>query len=225
MNPPAPHFLLYAEAAQAADNAGPDGRWRFSLRLPGGDTSIEAGDHEPDASPERLELLAVVRGLEALDTPSQVTLVSGSRHIRRGLEFGLSQWRENDWQWERYGRMTPVKNGDLWRRVDRLLGIHSVECRPAAVRTTDDLAAPPEAKCKTTSGGRRLRIDAAEPARMLKQGARNPKSETNAKAKRRKFQNKKRFRNLNFGFSNLSRISNFVLRILGWWNTTDLNET
>ena len=110
MSVTAPHFLLYAEAAQAADCAASNaGRWRFVLQLPGGETSLEAADEEPEAGSERLELLAVIRGLEALEAPSRVTLLSGSRQIRRGLEFGLSQWRENDWQWERYGRMTPME--------------------------------------------------------------------------------------------------------------------
>src|SRR5262245_37720047 len=67
MTASAPHFLLYAEAAQAADCAACDaGHWRFVLRLPGGETSLEAGDDEPEATAERLELLAVVRGLESL---------------------------------------------------------------------------------------------------------------------------------------------------------------
>src|SRR4051812_23330141 len=122
MNVPAPHFLLYAEAAAPAqcaigasvarrrgessagsrcdENGDFGGRWRFVLRTPGGDTSLEAADDEPEATSERLELLAVVRGLEALDEPSHVTLVTGSRYLRRGLEYGLAQWRENDWQWE-----------------------------------------------------------------------------------------------------------------------------
>lgn len=215
MNLPAPHFLLYAEAAQPADDAGRDGGWRFSLRLPGGETSLEADDQEPDASPERLELLAVVRGLEALDRPSRVTLVSGSRQIRRGLEHGLSQWRESDWQWERYGRMAPVKDSDLWQRLDRLLEIHSVECRPAAVRTTDDLAAPPAVRRKTAPG-RRLRIDAAELSRRSRHETRTPKSETNSKFKCRNAQNRGRFREMMFRLSSLFRISNVVLRILRW---------
>src|SRR4029079_19036769 len=96
MSVSAPHFLLYAEAATHADSAVCDaGRWRFVLQLPNGETSLEAADEEHDATPERLELLAVVRGLEALGQPSRVTLLSGSRAIRRGLEHGLAQWREN----------------------------------------------------------------------------------------------------------------------------------
>jgi len=154
MSVPAPHFLLYAEAAQATDCADGSCRWRFVLRSPGGETSLEAADEEPAAGPERLELLAVVRGLEALAQPSRVTLLSGSRQLRRGLEFGLSQWRENDWQWERYGRMTAIKNGDLWRRLDRLLDIHKIECGPARLEKADDLA-----PARVSIGQRRLRID------------------------------------------------------------------
>jgi ribonuclease HI len=222
----APHFLLYAEAAQALAaahggrresvaeaTAADSGRWRFVLKAPGGQTSLEATDEEPTAGPERLELLAVIRGLEALESPSRVTLVTGSRQLRRGLEFALAQWRENDWQWERYGRMTPVKNSDLWRRLDRLLEIHRVECRPAAMPSTDDLAPPPVVTHQLTARGRRLRIDSAQPASGKSEmgppriGAKSPRRSRNVQSKRR-------FESSNFLVSNLFRISDFVLRIL-----------
>jgi ribonuclease HI len=202
MKVPAPHFLLYAEAAQAADFADCEApRWRFVLRLPGGETSLEAADEEPEAGPERLELLAVVRGLESLEGPSRVTLMTLSRQIRRGLESGLAQWRENDWQWERYGRLTPVKNGDLWRRLDRLLEIHAIECRPAGGAVADDLSnpAPPVAspaaretlvKTKRTRSGRVVRVDAGHEAG--KSEFQKSKIETNSKSKTRNSRNDKR---------------------------------
>ena len=160
MSVPAPHFLLYSQAALASRDDSPAGRWKFVLRKPGSDESLEAADEEPEASPERLELLAVIRGLEALDERSRVTLVAPSRYLQRGLEFGLSQWRENDWQWERYGRMTAVKNSDLWQRLARLVEIHTVQCRPVRLNQADDLAAPPAAQTTRNIRGRRLRIDA-----------------------------------------------------------------
>jgi len=86
-------------------------------------------DEETAACGERLELLAVVRGLEALDGPTRVTLVTKSRYVSRGIRSGLAEWRANDWQWERFGRIVPVKDHDLWQRVDRALLFHAVDCQ------------------------------------------------------------------------------------------------
>ena len=68
-------------------------------------------------------------GLEALEQPSRVTLVTSSRYVSRGLRFGLEEWRSNGWRWERDGRPVPIKNGDLWQRVDWALKFHRVRCR------------------------------------------------------------------------------------------------
>src|SRR5262245_62236157 len=179
MNVPAPHFLLYAEAGRPpSGEATESGAWRFVLSLPGGEKSLEAADEEPEATPQRLELLAVVRGLESLSQPSRVTLLTGSRYLRRGLDFGIPQWRENDWQWERYGRMAPVKNSDLWQRLDRLLAIHELECKPTRLDKTDDLAPPRKVvELPTTErGGRVVRIDAGHGA--TKHQISNLKSQT-----------------------------------------------
>jgi ribonuclease HI len=189
MTVPAPHFHLYAEAAQTAEpTAAGSGRWRFVLRQPCGESTLEAADDEPAASQERLELLAIVRGLEALDQPSRVTLKSCSRQISRGLQFGLPQWREDDWQWERYGRMTPVKNGDLWQRLDRLLEIHVVQCRPLQLDKADDLAAPRRTapSCELPPRKHRrcvLRVDDAHGA--AKHQIASTKSQTISKSKTR----------------------------------------
>jgi len=88
-----------------------------------------ATDSEPCDCGERLELLAVVRGLEALDGPAQVTLVTRSRYVSRGIKRGLAQWRENNWRWERFGRIVPVRDHDLWQRVDRALQFHQITCQ------------------------------------------------------------------------------------------------
>jgi ribonuclease HI len=125
MTPKAPHYLLFSESRYAHDQ----GQWRFVIQpLDGGD-QVEVADAEPDICGERLELLAVVRGLEALDQPSHVTLVTPSKYVNRGLTYGLPEWRSADWQWESFGEMVPVKNRDLWQRVDQALTYHRVECR------------------------------------------------------------------------------------------------
>ena len=125
MNVPAPHFLLFSEA-RGKDRQG---QWRFVLQAADGSATLEAADFEPEVCGERLELLAVVRGLEALDQPSNVTLFTPSKYVNRGIAYGLEEWRRNDWTWECFGEMVPVKNGDLWQRIDRALSFHRIEFR------------------------------------------------------------------------------------------------
>jgi len=125
MNVATPHYLLFSESCRK----NVQGQWRFVLQSLDGSEQLEAADAEPNAHGERLELLAVVRGLEALAQPSRVTLVTPSKYVNRGLTYGLPEWRANDWQWEHFGEMVPVKNRDLWQRVDRALGYHALECR------------------------------------------------------------------------------------------------
>jgi ribonuclease HI len=121
---------LFSEAARAKRSSPlGSGRWRFVLQSVEDESKLEVQDREPAISADRLELLAVVRGLEALDQPSRVTLVTPSRYVSRGLRYGLEEWRDNRWRWEHHGRMVPIKNDDLWRRVDQAMKYHRVDCR------------------------------------------------------------------------------------------------
>lgn len=121
------HFLLFSEATP--DGAAARDQWRFVLQSLDHRRTFSASDHEPDSTAERLELLAVVRGLEAIPEPSRVTLVTRSRYVSQGITRALDEWRENGWRWERFGRLVSVRDSDLWRRVDRALQFHDVECR------------------------------------------------------------------------------------------------
>jgi ribonuclease HI len=125
MNVPTPHYVAYLEASRSAES----GQWRFSLQTPDGDERFEATDVEPRIRGDRLDLLTVVRALEALDQPSQVTLMGCGPYVRQGIQYGLPDWRDNGWQWEYYGQMVPVKNGDLWQRLARALRFHRVELK------------------------------------------------------------------------------------------------
>jgi len=150
MNVPRPHFQLYSHAsasrtAALAEGDDSSGEWRFVLKREDGRTECEAADEEPGTPADRLELLAIVRGLEALDEPSRVTLFTASRYVARGLRFGLESWRESDWQWERFGQMQPVKNADLWQRIDQAMRFHQVDVRTPRYDALDDLSyTPPE---------------------------------------------------------------------------------
>jgi ribonuclease HI len=121
----APHFLL----SYQVDRSGTTGHWRFVFRGADGAERLRVADTEPGLLGERLELLTVVRALEALDQPTLVTLVDCSEYVWRGIHYGLPEWRTNAWRWEFFGQMVPVKNHDLWQRMDHALGFHRVECR------------------------------------------------------------------------------------------------
>jgi ribonuclease HI len=105
------------------------GRWRFVLEDIVTGHKTEASDCEVSDHVDRVSLLAVTRGLEALEQPSRVTLVTTSRYVARGLQYGLVEWRENDYCWEHFGSIQPIRNSDLWRRVDVALRFHEVQCR------------------------------------------------------------------------------------------------
>jgi len=119
------HYLLFTHSASRSCQVR---EWRFVLEPSGDGERIVASDVEPDADGMRLDLLAVVRGLEALDGPMRVTLLAANRFVRRGIRRDLAQWRERGWRWERFGKLVPIRDLDLWQRVDRAMGIHQVEC-------------------------------------------------------------------------------------------------
>jgi ribonuclease HI len=116
-------YLLYC---RAVSHDMLSGRWQFALEDYLGETVVEADDHE-EGDINRLTLWAFVRGLEAIDGESSVTLLSSNRYVIRSLTDNLPRWRENNFVWEHFGRFAEVQNSDLWRRVDRALQIHRVE--------------------------------------------------------------------------------------------------
>jgi ribonuclease HI len=132
-----PHYLLFCDghSPKTVIDSGRGatgsnrGHWRFILEEIESGTRMEVSDAELMQAPERAALLAVVRGLEALEQPSRVTLVTTSRYVARGLQFGLSEWRESNYCWEHFGSVQPIRNADLWQRVDHALQFHQITCR------------------------------------------------------------------------------------------------
>ncbi len=129
-----PHYLLFTDAhlsksrACAINDQG-FGRWHFVLERLDGPERLEAADAETDVHRDRLALLAVVRGLEALEQPSNVTLVTTSRYVSRGLRYGLNEWRDAEYTWEHFGMQKPIRNADLWQRIDGAMRFHQITCR------------------------------------------------------------------------------------------------
>jgi ribonuclease HI len=120
-------YLLFTEVSCAKNSD--KRRWRFILEQINGSDRFEASDNENNIGAERMQLLSLVRGLEAIDQPAQVTVVTSSQYVSRGVKHGIHQWRQNDWKWERFGEMLPVRDEDLWKRVQRAISVHQVDCR------------------------------------------------------------------------------------------------
>lgn len=116
--------LLLADVV--ADTLG-RAQWSFTIHDVAANETFSVSDDEPNANGERLELLAVVRGLEALEEPTRVTLLTRSHYVLRGLQRGLREWRRNQWRWERFGRFTPIRDCDLWLRIDHALEYHELD--------------------------------------------------------------------------------------------------
>jgi ribonuclease HI len=124
---------------------------------------LAAEDSEPGTCASRLELLAVVRGLEALDQPSRVTLVTRSRYVARGIRRGLTQWRARRWRWERFGQLVPIRDHDLWQRIDQAMRIHDVDCCGWNAEALDSSEAADTAQVELPSVAAAMVDSAGEP--------------------------------------------------------------
>jgi ribonuclease HI len=121
MSPPAatPEVQLFTDGA-CSGNPGPGG-WAFILRHPESGKEIERSGGEPMTTNNRMELMAVVRGLEALTRPTHVELLSDSVYVGKGLSEWMAKWKANGWRRREGKRWAEVKNEDLWRRLDELM--------------------------------------------------------------------------------------------------------
>ena len=73
-----------------------------------------------------MELIAVIRGLEALKRPASVELVTDSMYVGKGLSEWLPKWKANGWRRREGKSLKEIKNEDLWRRLDELIGRHKI---------------------------------------------------------------------------------------------------
>jgi ribonuclease HI len=115
---------LFADGA-CSGNPGPGG-WAFVLRHTKSGKEREASGGERESTNNRMELTAVIRGLEALTRPAVVELVTDSIYVGKGLTEWMPKWKANGWRRRENGRWAEVKNEDLWRQLDELLARHRV---------------------------------------------------------------------------------------------------
>ena len=104
-------------------NPGPGG-WAAILTAGGRARELNGG--EAHTTNNRMELMAAISALEALTRPSDVELHTDSQYVRNGIMRWLAGWKRNGW---RTADKKPVKNEDLWRRLDDAAARHTVDWR------------------------------------------------------------------------------------------------
>lgn len=119
---------LFTDGA-CSGNPGPGG-WAFILRHASSGKEMESSGGEGDTTNNRMELTAVVQGLEALKRPSSVELLTDSTYVGKGLTQWMAKWKSNGWRRKEGKRWAPVKNEDLWRRLDELITTHTITYTP-----------------------------------------------------------------------------------------------
>ena len=117
-----PSVLLYTDGA-CSGNPGPGG-WAFILRHECSGKEMEQSGAEAETTNNRMELMAVIRGLEALKRPCRVELFTDSVYVGKGLMEWMPKWKRDGWKRNEKGRFKPVKNDDLWKKLDELISKH-----------------------------------------------------------------------------------------------------
>ncbi len=110
-----PHVVVHTDGA-CSGNPGPGG-WGAILSF--GDHEKELKGGEADTTNNRMELMAAIAALEALKRPCRVDIHTDSQYLRNGVMSWLANWKRNGW---RTADKKPVKNVDLWQRLDAALG-------------------------------------------------------------------------------------------------------
>ena len=114
--------LAYTDGA-CKGNPGPGG-WGVLLRW--GEVEKELFGGERDTTNNRMELMAVIVALETLKRPTRIQITTDSQYVKNGVGAWMPKWKRNGWQ---TANRQPVKNRDLWERLDAALVGHEVSWR------------------------------------------------------------------------------------------------
>jgi len=111
---------IYTDGA-CKGNPGPGG-WAALLRFNATEKMLRGA--EPATTNNRMELTAAIEGLAALKRPANVRLTTDSQYLRQGINDWVPRWKKNGW---RTADRKPVKNRDLWERLDALTERHDIQ--------------------------------------------------------------------------------------------------
>jgi len=111
---------IYTDGA-CSGNPGPGG-WGAVLRYRGVTREMCGG--EPETTNNRMELMATIQALEALSRPVEARIHTDSTYVKDGITRWIHRWKTNGWK---TAKRKPVKNADLWTRLDAALARHRVE--------------------------------------------------------------------------------------------------
>ncbi len=114
-----PEVELFTDGA-CSGNPGPGG-WGAILRMGGRERELSGG--EPATTNNRMEMMAAIAGLEALQRPCKVALFTDSTYVKDGVTKWIKGWKRNGWK---TADKKPVKNIDLWQRLDAVHAQHQV---------------------------------------------------------------------------------------------------
>ena len=115
-----PSVELFTDGA-CSGNPGPGG-WGALLRMAGKERELSGG--ELATTNNRMEMMAAIAGLEALQRPCKVRLVTDSKYVMDGATRWIKGWKKNGWKTA--DKKTPVKNIELWQRLELALQPHEV---------------------------------------------------------------------------------------------------
>lgn len=102
-------------------NPGPGG-WGALLRYNGHEKTLLGG--EAHTTNNRMEMMAAIQALESLKRPCQVKLSTDSQYLKKGITEWIDDWKRRGWK---TAAKKPVKNADLWQRLDSAIRHHQVE--------------------------------------------------------------------------------------------------
>jgi len=102
-------------------NPGPGG-WGALMRY--GEHEKEIYGYDKETTNNRMELMAAIRALEVLNRSSDISLTTDSNYVRQGITEWMAGWKKRDWK---TAAKKPVKNKDLWQRLDEAVARHNVE--------------------------------------------------------------------------------------------------